>query len=267
MGKTILITGSTDGIGRHTAEILVRQGHHVILHGRNPAKLEDVRQALDGLGSVTTEQADLSRLAEVEALAERLSQAHDHLDVLVNNAGVFNSAQPRTEDGLDIRFAVNTFAPFILTRKLLSLLGPSGRVVNLSSAAQTPVDLHALQNQVSMAHGSAYAQSKLALTMWTRHLAQVRGDEGPVLVAVNPGSLLGTKMVQEAFGMAGGDVGIGAEILRRAALDDDFANASGLYFDNDAGRFGPPHRDALNDAKNAALVDAMEATLDRLGLG
>ena len=82
-----------------------------------------------------------------------------------------------------------------------------------------------------------------------------------MIVAVNPGSLLASKMVQEGFGVAGGDIGIGADILVRAALSEEFATATGQYFDNDAGRFGPPHPEALDAAKADALLRVMDSIL------
>ncbi|MEM8933570.1 MAG: SDR family NAD(P)-dependent oxidoreductase [Acidobacteriota bacterium] len=266
--KTILITGSTDGIGLETAKILATNGHHVLLHGRNPTKTRDVEQALAaeaGAGRIGSFVADLSSMAAVETLASDVTARQPTLDVLINNAGVYNAAQPRTAEGLDIRFAVNTIAPYLLTRRLAPLLGPSSRVINLSSAAQAPVDLKALAGRVGLSDHAAYAQSKLALTMWSRVSAEAFGDDGPVCIAVNPGSLLGTKMVRTAFGMAGGDIGIGAEILRRAALDDDFASASGRYYDNDARRFAPPHVDALDARKVRDVVRTIETILADLG--
>lgn len=262
MSKTILLTGATAGIGLEAARRLVARGHRVILHGRSAEKLARVESELADAGAVETVRADLSVLAEVAALADAVAERHDRLDVLINNAGVYTAPEPRTADGLDVRFAVNTLAPALLTRRLLPLMPPEGRVVNLSSAAQAPVDLGALAGEVPLAAGAAYAQSKLALTMWTRHLAD---EVGPVVVAVNPGSLLRTKMVKDAFGIEGKDVGIGAGILVRAALAEEFAEASGQYFDNDAGRFAPPHADALEDRKTAAVVRAMDDVLSRLG--
>lgn len=135
------------------------------------------------------------------------------------------------------------------------------RVVNLSSAAQAPVDLDALAGRTRLGDMPAYAQSKLAITMWSRQMAIALGDKGPIVVAVNPGSLLATKMVKEGFGMAGSDIRIGADILVRAALSDDFARATGRYFDNDSGRFAEPHPDALDPRKTAQLVQAIEALL------
>jgi NAD(P)-dependent dehydrogenase (short-subunit alcohol dehydrogenase family) len=269
MQKTILITGSTDGIGLETAKILVSQGHHVLLHGRNPAKLEEVERTLSGIAGaeniksrVESYVADLSRMTEVEAFAKAVSERHTQLDVLINNAGIFKTPEPITQEGLDVRFAVNTIAPYLLTKRLLPLMGESGRVINLSSAAQSPVDPEALAGRVMLPDDfNAYAQSKLALTTWSRSMALAHKDEGPAIIAVNPGSMLGTKMVKQGFGVAGNDIRIGAEILIRAALADEFATASGQYFDNDSGQFTSPHPDALDPQKSNEIVRAIEAVL------
>ena len=266
MQKIILITGSTDGIGLATASMLVSLGHHVLLHGRSASKLgeaEKTLSALPGGGRVDRYVADLSRMANVEALAKAVAEKHTKLDVLINNAGIYNSPDPVTQDGLDVRFAVNTIAPYLLTQRLLPLLGTSGRVVNLSSAAQSPVNPEALAGQGHLSDGAAYAQSKLALTMWSRRLALLLKNSGPVIIAVNPGSMLGSKMVKDAFGVDGGDIRIGADILSRAALSDEFADASGKYFDNDSGQFASPHPDALNTQKCEEIVRFIEAVLTK----
>ena len=264
MQKTILVTGSTDGIGLETARMLVSRGQHVLLHGRNQSKLEEAEKtlsALPGGGRVESYVADLSRMADVEALAKAVAEKHAKLDVLINNAGVYNAPDPVTQDGLDVRFAVNTIAPYLMTQRLLPLFGTSGRVVNLSSAAQSPVDPKALAGQVSLSDGAAYAQSKLALTMWSRSLSLSLKGHGPAIIAVNPGSMLGSKMVKQAFGVAGRDIRIGAEILSRAALADEFAAASGQYFDNDSGQFASPHPDALDPRKSQEIVRVIETVL------
>ena len=268
MQKTILITGSTDGIGLATARMLLEQGHHVLLHGRNPEKLAAAETSLSEIsagGSIESYVADLSRMEDVESLAKAVSEKHDSLDVLINNAGIFRTSNAITQDGLDVRFVVNTLAPYLLTQRLLPLLDASGRVVNLSSAAQAQVEPDALNGSRMLSDEyAAYAQSKLAITMWSNHLARILGDNGPMVVAVNPGSLLASKMVKEGFGVAGNDINIGADILTRAALSDEFADASGKYFDNDAGKFAPPHPDALDAQKNAAVVDLVETVLAKL---
>ncbi len=255
--KKILITGSTDGIGLETARMLSRAGHEVMVHGRSSAKVEAVSSELHCEGYT----ADLSDLAEVEALASAVAEKHGSLDVLINNAGVFKVAGPILGNGQDVRFVVNTLAPYLLTRKLLPRLGNSGRVVNLSSAAQAPVNLKALAGKVRLDDMGAYAQSKLAITMWTMELAAELGGNGPALLAVNPGSLLASKMVKEGFGVAGSPLRIGAEILCRAALSDEFADASGRYYDNDAKRFADPHPDALNPAVRKEVVRVIEQLL------
>ncbi|MEO9876363.1 MAG: SDR family NAD(P)-dependent oxidoreductase [Anderseniella sp.] len=258
MTKIILITGSTDGIGFETARKLSAKGHTILLHGRNPAKLDAAQKVLGG--EVEGYVADLSKLTEVEELAKSVIAKHEKVDVLINNAGVFKTSDPTTSDGLDVRFVVNTLAPYALTLRLLPSMGPSGRVINLSSAAQAPVDLKALAGQARLADLEAYAQSKLALTIWSRELAKKLPD-GPVVVAVNPGSLLASKMVKQGFGVAGNDLSIGADILDRAALSDEFASASGKYFDNDAGRFAEPHSDALDPQKSKQVLSVIEEIL------
>ena len=260
MAKTIMITGATDGIGKETARMLFAKGHALVLHGRNGQKLDGVIGEITkqpGGGRIDPVVADLSRLADVRALADKVSELHPALDVLINNAGIYSPGGV-TDDGLDVRFAVNTVAPYVLTQRLLERLGARGRVVNLSSAAQAPVNLQALAGQVAVADMEAYAQSKLALTMWSREIGLTCKQSGPMVVAVNPASLLGSKMVKSAFGVAGGDLRIGADILSRAALDDQFANAGGQYFDNDTGQFAAPHADALDVNKCRAVVGAIE---------
>ncbi|MEL6465177.1 MAG: SDR family NAD(P)-dependent oxidoreductase [Pseudomonadota bacterium] len=254
MTKTILITGSTDGIGLLTAKKLATDGHKVLLHGRSKAKLDAA--ATEVGGNVETYAADLSDMSAVEGLAKDIRGQHDRLDVLINNAGVLKAPETTLENGQDIRFVVNTLAPFRLTEVLSPIMPSDGRVVNLSSAAQARVNLKALDGQVSLSDMDAYAQSKLAITIWTREWAKSLPD-GPVMVAVNPGSLLASKMVKEGFGVAGNDLSIGADILIDAALGDRFAGASGAYFDNDSGAFANPHSAALDPAHAAEVMTAI----------
>ncbi|WP_170516028.1 SDR family NAD(P)-dependent oxidoreductase [Ruegeria atlantica] len=260
MTKTVLITGSTDGIGLLTAKKLAADGHQVLLHGRSAPKLESAAAAVGG--DVETYSADLSDLSAVRKLAETIRAKHDQLDVLINNAGVLRATQTALENGQDIRFVVNTLAPFLLTELLLPIVPADGRVVNLSSAAQAPVNVKAMQGNVSLTDMEAYAQSKLAITIWTREWAKLQPD-GPVMVAVNPGSLLASKMVKEGFGVSGNDMSIGADILMDAALGERFADASGAYFDNDSGAFSDPHAAALDKGHAAAVMNTIRELVNQ----
>lgn len=258
MSKTILITGSTDGIGLMTAKSLAAQGHTILLHGRSQAKLDAAQAQI----AFETEAylADMSKLSDVEAMASQILERHDTIDVLINNAGVYKLPQGRTPEGLDIRFIVNTFAPWILTQRLLPVIPQDGRIVNLSSAAQAEINLPAMRGELALDDFGAYAQSKLALTIWSQELAKSLPN-GPVVLAVNPGSLLASKMVKEGFGVAGNDLRIGVDILTRAALAASFATASGRYFDNDSGGFADPHAAALDPSHAHAVMQTMEATI------
>ena len=274
MNKTILLTGATDGIGLETAKMLLAQGHTVLLHGRNQDKLNNVQSALNEQypqASTATYVADLSDMAQVQTLAQSvlsdLQQADKILDVLINNAGVYKLADITTKEGLDARFAVNTIAPYLLTKLLLPAMNAQSRVINVSSAAQSSVNFESLVGNKPLSDSAAYAQSKLAITMWSRHLGLALKATGPLVVSVNPKSLLGSKMVKDAYGLDGGDLKLGADIFCRAALSDEFKEATGLYFDNDAERFAPPHPDALNNAKNQQLVDTLDSVFAQLKLG
>ncbi|NKF51189.1 SDR family NAD(P)-dependent oxidoreductase [Shewanella sp. WXL01] len=259
--KTILLTGATDGIGFEAAKQFAQQGHHLLVHGRSPEKVEKVINQLSCINSnakFTPIIADLSSMTAVENMISDVKQHVKQLDVLINNAGIFKTPNPVTDEGLDIRFVVNTLAPYRLTMQLLPLMNTNSRVVNLSSAAQASVDYDALAGSKRLGDNPAYAQSKLAITMWTSALAKQYKGKGPMMVSVNPKSLLASKMVKEAYGIQGSDISVGGDIIVRAALSDEFADAHGKYYDNDIEAFAPPHSDATDMAKNERLVEVIE---------
>jgi NAD(P)-dependent dehydrogenase (short-subunit alcohol dehydrogenase family) len=257
MNKTILITGATDGIGLETAKLLFAEGHTLLIHGRNPDKLAAASRLISGEESSARLHAycaDLSKFDDVHRLIDQVRTNHECIDVLINNAGVFKINDASTPSGIDVRFVVNTIAPYLITQSLLNLIPQGGRVVNLSSAAQAPVSLAAMSGKESeLSAFDAYAQSKLAITMWTQTLSD-QDNHKRIFAAVNPGSLLATKMVKEGFGMPGNDIQIGAQILVDAALSDRFQDANGRYFDNDTHVFADPHSDGLNAKKREELM-------------
>ncbi len=253
--KTILLTGATDGIGLETAKELADDGHKLILHGRSYKKLENLKNILLEINEnveMTLIRADLSSMSEVHNMADEILALDVKLDVIINNAGVFVTEKPKTIDNIDVRFAVNTIAPYVLTKKLLPILNTGARVVNVSSAAQTAVKLKSFA--VRNSDSEAYAESKLAIIMWSMELAK---DVN--IISVNPKSFLGSKMVEEAYGRQGYDLKIGADILSRAALSDEFANANGKYFDNDYGIFTDPHPYALNESNRKELIKILDS--------
>ena len=265
MKKTILITGSTDGIGKLAAQSLASDRHRVLIHGRSEEKVSSAIVEITEITPTADIQgyvADLSEIDSVRHLGKEVADKESSLDVLINNAGVYNSAQPRNSTGIDMRMAVNYLAPVVLTQALLSILkkGEGSGVINLSSAAQSPVSLNFLSGNEHISIGSAYAQSKLALTMWSFYFAK----EEPSLsvIAVNPGSMLNTQMVQEAFCTHRLSADVGAQILHDLAVSEKFAGVTGKYFDNDKGGFGTAHTDAYDNNKIEQLITTTESTLN-----
>lgn len=262
MTKTILITGATDGIGQLTAKTLAAEGHTILIHGRSTEKLEKAAKEIGG--ATESYSADLTHMDQIHAMAADIRKAHESLDVIINNAGVLKLKNAVTNDGYDARFVVNTFAPFLLTRALLPVLAEDGRIVNLSSAAQAPIDIEAMHGRKQLGDNAAYAQSKLAITIWTRELAKTLANE-QVAVAVNPGSLLASKMVKEGYGIEGSDLQIGADILRDAAVGKSFADANGKYFDNDNHVFTDPHPAALDAGHSELVMQGVEEIVAKIG--
>ncbi len=238
--KKVLITGATDGIGEITAQKLVGQDAKVILHGRDPDKIRSTADAIQketGTAIVATYVADLSELSQVRALADTVRSDHGRLHVLINNAGVLpakshGDERLLSEDGYELCFAVNYLAPFLLTHLLLPLLRDSApaRIVNVSSAAQDPLDFEDLMLETGYSAMRAYGQSKLALAMFTLELAE-RLDPGTITAnCLHPGSLLDTKMVREAFTSPMGSAESGAEVEVYVAGSRDLAGVTGRYF-------------------------------------
>lgn len=262
MKKSILITGSTDGIGKLAAIQLAKEGHSIYVHGRNATKLKDVIfeiKSVSNNSNIHGFVADFSDLTAVKEMAAQVNKDVLKLDVLINNAGVFMNPNDKTKDGFEIRFAVNYLAPYVLTNELLPLLKkePKSRVINLSSAAQAPVSLEALSGNQKISTQEAYAQSKLALTMWSFDLA--KSEPNVNIIAVNPGSLLNTNMVKEAYGKHWSSAEKGSNILSKLAVSEEFNDDSGKYFDNDKGEdigsFGDAHINAYDKTLTENLLN------------
>jgi NAD(P)-dependent dehydrogenase (short-subunit alcohol dehydrogenase family) len=200
--RVALVTGSTDGLGRVVALRLAQTGAHVIVHGRNRERGEAVVREIEagGIGSARFYPADFASLAQVNALADQISRDHDRLDILVNNAGIWlNSGNQRqlSEDGQELHFAVNYLAGYSLTRQLLPLLRAAGtaRIVNVASAAQSPLDPTDMTLAQGYSDSRGYSTSKLAQVMFTFDLAEELAGTGISVFALHPSTFMDTNMV------------------------------------------------------------------------
>jgi NAD(P)-dependent dehydrogenase (short-subunit alcohol dehydrogenase family) len=233
---TVLVTGATDGLGRRVARELAGMGATVLLHGRNPERLEATLEELRGetgsekLGSYL---ADLSSLGEVRGLAERVLSEQDRLDVLVNNAGIISRGREESGDGHELTFAVNYLSHFLLTGLLLPLLRDSApaRVVNVASAAQSSINFDDPMLERGYDAMRAYSQSKLAQVMFTFELAERLSGTGVTVNALHPASLMDTKMVHDTFGYTMSTVEEGAEAVVRLAVSPELEGVTGRYLD------------------------------------
>jgi len=193
-GLTYLITGATDGIGKATALALAQRGSRVILHGRNPAKLEATLEqirAATGNESLHPVLADFTSLAQVAALGDQVSRDFPGLDVLVNNAGLLTDHWQQSADGFELTFAVNYLAPCLLTLRLMGTLRANapGRIVNVASTAMGGgrVDFASRQLERDFDGWQAYANSKLMNVLFSHHLAGRLAGSGVVSNALCPG--------------------------------------------------------------------------------
>jgi NAD(P)-dependent dehydrogenase (short-subunit alcohol dehydrogenase family) len=234
-GKTILVTGSTDGVGRYVAERLAADGASVIVHGRDRARGEALVGRIEKSGGKARFlQADLASLAEVRALAETVRRETDGLDVLVNNAGIGTAGGKRelSADGFELRFAVNYLAGFLLTRLLMPLIearAPS-RIVNVSSAGQQPIDF----SDVMLTHGysgvRAYCQSKLAQVLFTIDLAEELKGRNITVNCLHPATYMDTTMVRVSGTRPISTVEEGGRAILQLVESPALAGRTGLYF-------------------------------------
>jgi NAD(P)-dependent dehydrogenase (short-subunit alcohol dehydrogenase family) len=261
-GKVILITGSTDGIGKQTALQLARLGATVLLHGRNHERgLSALYEIRSQTGNKNNDFfiADLSSLNQVRRLAEEVQQKYERLDVLINNAGVFMNERILTEDGLETTFAVNHLSHFLLTLLLLDTLKKSApsRIINVSSIAQrnATVDFDNLLGEKRFGGYEAYALSKLANVLFTNELAKRLEGTGVTVNSLHPG-VITTKLLSTGFNIAGASLEEGAATSVYLARSPDVAGVSGKYFISK--RESAPSKFAENPEFRRAFWEASE---------
>jgi NAD(P)-dependent dehydrogenase (short-subunit alcohol dehydrogenase family) len=234
--EIIMITGSTGGLGREVALQLAGPGTHIVVHGRSVERAQEVVDELKARGSTARFiGADLGSLAQVRGLIAQLRRDYDHIDVLINNAGIGrgqdNAPREVSADGHELRFQVNYLSHFLLTRELMPLLraGAPSRVVSVSSGAQgggtIPFD-DLMYERPPYVGNTAYARSKLAQIFMTYDLAEEFRDSGVTFAAVNPGGFLDTDMVRERGGTPTQPTEVGAEFVVNAVRSQE----TGAYF-------------------------------------
>lgn len=239
--KIALITGSTDGLGRAVARSLAAGGFQVLVHGRDTQRGEGLVREISGQGgSAIFLRADLASLAEVRALADTVSRQHHRLHLLINNAGIGTgdgSGRPAprltSEDGYELRFAVNYLAGYLLTRLLLPNLarGAPARIVNVASVGQFPLDFANLMLTRAYSGMRAYAQSKLAQVMLTFDLAAELRGSGVTVNCLHPATYMDTTMVRAAGVEPVSTVAEGEAAVMHLAVSAELAGHTGEYFD------------------------------------
>ena len=237
-GKTVLVTGSTDGVGRYVAAKLAAAGAKVLIHGRDKERAKTLADEIRGRGHTEPVfyQADLSSLAGARQLAETVLAEHKRLDVFISNAGIGSRTsgleRQTSADGHELRFAVNYLSGFLLAHLLLPLLKTSApaRIVNVASLGQHPIDFEDVMITKGYSGARAYAQSKLAQIMFTIDLSGELEGSGVTVNALHPATYMNTTMVREGGITPVSTVEQGGAAILHLAAGDDVAGKSGLFF-------------------------------------
>jgi NAD(P)-dependent dehydrogenase (short-subunit alcohol dehydrogenase family) len=251
-GKVVLVTGSTDGLGREVAIRSAALGANVIVHGRNQergkAVVSEITKA--GKGSARFYAADLSSLAEVRTLAQAINRDYDRIDVLVNNAGIWLRDRQVSKDGHEMHFAVNYLAGFLLTRTLLPKIIASApsRIVNVSSLSAAPIDFSDVMLERPGRASQGYGQSKLLQVMFTIDLAAELKDKKVSVTALHPATMMDTTMVRQSGSRAMSSVDEGADAVMQQITGEV---QSGQFYNGL--RPGRPHPQANDEAVRAKL--------------
>jgi NAD(P)-dependent dehydrogenase (short-subunit alcohol dehydrogenase family) len=261
-GRVILVTGATDGLGRAVALELGARGATVLVHGRDAARLDAVVAAVEHAGGrARPYRADFAALAEVRELADGVRLAEPRLDVILNNAGIGTTldgddARRESADGYELRFQVNYLAGFLLTRLLESLLPAGGRVVNVSSAGQMPLDFDDLMLEHGFSGVRAYCQSKLAQILFTFTLAERLAGRATAN-CLHPATYMPTKMVLDSGARPVSTLEEGVAATVTLAADPALTGVTGRYFNRT--REARADEQAYDEYARARLWEVSEA--------
>ena len=237
---TILITGATDGLGKALAVKFAAAGCTLLLHGRNKEKGDSViKEIFEKTGNTRIRyyNADFASLSEVKKMCKGILNEHSHIDLLINNAAIGGGPLhpgPRelSSDGIELRFAVNYLAHFVLTNTLLPLLRDvrNAKIVLVSSIGQAPLNFQDLMMEKSYDSFTAYCRSKLAQIIYGFQLAKLLKPDGVTVNSVHPATLMPTNMVFEFFGRTGSTIDEGVDTLLYVCCASEIREITGAYF-------------------------------------
>ncbi|MEA3317958.1 MAG: SDR family NAD(P)-dependent oxidoreductase [Bacteroidota bacterium] len=236
--KIILLTGATDGIGKQAAFMLAQNGANLIIHGKEIEKGNKIKEDIikkTGNNNISYFNADFTFFSEIEILSKIIHKQFPHIDILINNAGIYENEKIILNNGVEKNFMVNYLAGFSLTLNLLDLLKKSinARIINVSSMIHAnSIDFENLNAEKYYSGDNAYSLTKLCNILFTYELSDILKPENITVNALHPG-VINTKLLKKGWGAFGNSVDEGAKHILYLAKSEDVENTSGKYFMND----------------------------------
>ncbi|MEA3451532.1 MAG: SDR family NAD(P)-dependent oxidoreductase, partial [Bacteroidota bacterium] len=236
--KIILLTGATDGIGKQAAFELAEKKAILLMHGKNiekGLKIKDEIILKTGNKNVEYFNADFTSFDDIKQFSENIHNKFSHIDILINNAGIYESQKVILKNGIEKNFMVNHLAMFSLTLELLNLLkkAENARIINVSSMIHANnIDFDNLNGEKHYSGSNAYSLTKLCNILFTVELSSILKNENITVNAMHPG-VINTKLLKVGWGAMGSSTSEGAERILYLANSDDVKNSTGKYFMND----------------------------------
>lgn len=236
--KIVLLTGATDGIGKQTAFELAEKNAILLMHGKNiekGLKIKDEIILKSGNKNVQYFNADFTSFAEIKQFSENIRNNFSHIDILINNAGIYENQKNILDNGIEKNFMVNHLAMFSLTLELLNLLKKSenARIINVSSMVHAnDIDFDNLNGEKYYSGSDAYSLTKLCNILFTLELSFMLKNENITVNALHPG-VINTKLLKAGWGAMGSSTSEGAKRILYLANSNEIKNITGKYFMND----------------------------------